>query len=109
MCLEGNNMANKEDAPGDNPVIRALRQRLTKSREAKDEMMAAKRESKFLRIRLRLVESDATKLRSRLRLVESDATNLRDRLRFVESEMSGLRDRLHHAFKSLKRIKKRAK
>ena len=51
-----------------------------------------KRESTFLRVRLRLAEGDASKLRTRLRLLEYDADHLRDRLRLIEHEMASLRD-----------------
>ena len=48
------------------------------------------RESKVLRVRLRLAEGDASKLRTRLRLLEDDADHLRDRLRLIEHEMGKL-------------------
>jgi hypothetical protein len=56
-----------------------------------------RRESTFLRVRLRLAEGDASKLRTRLRLLEDDADHLRDRLRLIEYEMSKLRDDFHDA------------
>lgn len=55
-----------------------------------------KRESRFLRVRLRLAEGDASKLRTRLRLLEDDADHLRDRLRLIEHEMAKLREDFQH-------------
>jgi hypothetical protein len=61
-----------------------------------------KRETQLLRVRLRFVESDATKLRSRLRLVEDDADKLRDRLRLVEREMADMNEQFKRTLKKLR-------
>jgi hypothetical protein len=58
---------------------------------------STRRESTFLRVRLRLAEGDASKLRTRLRLLEDDADHLRDRLRLIEHEMAKLREDFHEA------------
>ena len=60
-----------------------------------------RRESTFLRARLRLAEGDASKLRTRLRLLEDDADHLRDRLRLIEHEMAKLREDFEGADVSL--------
>ena len=60
----------------------------------------SRRESTFLRVRLRFAEGDASKLRTRLRLLEDDADHLRDRLRLMEDEMAKLREDFSQASQS---------